>query len=417
MRRSTIHQNWVWGLLLVAMASFVPPAFAKDRWDSGLKEEWEQYQETPEAKAYDEAYEQWQAKLAEALRSHEQPIIRVFGSLMVTGRDFEAKYSVERQEIRRRALQDGWNDPRILLIVYTHDCIRNHRAEWCDAVEVREQFRRADHNNAVGVLLPLLFPGEYIDTYSLTPELETTLLEAAGQDYFFLYHGAGAYDAYLIVKDFSETHPLPKLPAQAADLLERSEYGWDEMMFFRPTMAVSSASGHVTHVGWLHTLCKEARELQRQAVFDACLRITRLMQSHPRSEISAGIGHGAELRLLYPDHQRANDEQNQSASWRSQLRTLVEECKRPPLIASNRYGLMPAGYWPQYLKDLQEVGESMALERAAQREYALNPEEFTMNPGDCEGIYDLDEETQKKMAIEGEIRRLDKVLETMGEEP
>jgi hypothetical protein len=59
------------------------------------------------------------------------------------------------------------------------------------------------------------------------------------------------------------------------------------------------------------------------------------------------------------------------------------------------------------------VSEIAAIQRAAEREYALYPELFAWDPADCVSIYDLDEKQQKKLAIEMEDLRLSRIQRAM----
>lgn len=90
---------------------------------------------------------------------------------------------------------------------------------------------------------------------------------------------------------------------------------------------------------------------------------------------------------------------DQPAQVYERVEVQLRACRLPRLMGLD-LAKMPADHWPQLLKDQQEAGEVAAMQRAAQREYALYPELFAWDPADCDSIYELDEAERKALAVE-----------------
>jgi len=63
-------------------------------------------------------------------------------------------------------------------------------------------------------------------------------------------------------------------------------------------------------------------------------------------------------------------------------------------------GWLQTGRWPEadqatmmaYVKNLSDLGELQALELSIMQEYEASPENFTVNPAECDKLRDLDDE-------------------------
>lgn len=397
MRRSTIQQNWVWGLLLAGAVSMAWAGKVSDM----------EFVETEAIKAAEIEFKKWTDEVAEHLMVHDQPIVRILGTGILwhemtrpagmTDQDAASKYT----EVRRQALEDGWSDPAVLAHIYSRDCHGKAPVSWCEPAALQAQFQRVDPDNALGPLMALIWPSPSLREPDLTMEIEAQLVAAAQKKRFDIFHGAGGYDVYLAMKQFKSVHSTPEWPEDALVQFEQAGFEPWEGMELNFASLPFLMEGPDFHTNWstLFHVCDQAKEREREEATRACRDIGALMRKESRSEIGRSIGNALLGRMTSSTAESPELAPGQPAQVYERVEVQLRACRLPRLMGLD-LAKMPADHWPQLLKDQQEAGEVAAMQRAAQREYALYPELFAWDPADCDSIYELDEAERKALAVE-----------------
>jgi hypothetical protein len=255
-----------------------------------------------------------------------------------------------------------------------------------------------------------------VEAIELNSENVATLIEAAGKDSFELYYTAGFYDAYLEIERYKSLHAQPEIPQELLAEIEElgfqlpADPAWSSSL---SVMASAFASNGFAAFQRLTDFCGLAEAEKHVEAIRACLDLADLMQTHSNSFIEEMMGHAVRKRIERPGYLGANKELQDPERWRDRVRHLEFDCARPRMLYGPDIGQMPADHWSRHVRDLQESGERVAYQRAADREYAEFPELYEMDPAECSRIHELDEKTQKRLAGEQEIEQLATALSVL----
>jgi hypothetical protein len=353
------------------------------------------------------------------LTERESPIVRVLGSWELD-RLYRERPDLEGEgrKIRASALKDGWSDPAVVLNVYGADCVHGRSTGDCDPSAVQARMLRIAPDNAVATLMPWLYPVEKSPkALELNDRNVATLAEAAEKESFDLYVTAGVYDVYQEIERYEFLQEQPKIPQEL--LTEFNERGFwppnDPMWSPSATIlfAAFAYNGRATF-SRLTDFCGLAESKNHAEAVRACLDLADLMQGHSKTFIAELLGNSLRKKIERPKYVGSTNELQDPDRWRDQIRRLVFDCARPRIIGSFfSFEQMPADHWSTYVRELQESGERVASQRAADREYAEFPELYELDPADCARIHELDEETQKRLAREYETKLLGDVLRAL----
>ena len=366
------------------------------------------------------AQQEWFDDLACALLASDDPLLRVRATALV---DWDHRRDrgpltcrpggeVSTGTARHAALVAGWRDPAVVSEVLRFGCTDPSGGDDCDRRVLERRLAEIDADNLVSHFLPLLRARGLEDLFDLAGEPteeewqrgRRALLGATGADRFDLYVTAGVHDAYRASKRYAETHPVPVPPeALRAVYRDADESGtdpwdaWPEDPGWYGSTLLASATMHVTGLlPWralFDGLCVRAAREKDQAAVDACAHVADVLIASPHVPIAMNPGHGIRRRLEDPSPVA---EEANGTDWQTSLRRLVYTCEVPKQVSLPRPSdALPENHYALWQRDLQELGERDAIRQAAIREYAVDPDPFTVDPARCRDALELDAATRR----------------------
>jgi len=381
----------------------------------------------------------WNDDLRCALLLSGQPVVRVAafrawplgpgeGAFCPT----EEGELVDPREVYEQALRDAPDDPTLLLLRFWSDCTELRDQQLCDREAALSRLLALEPDNAFYHLLPMMSDRWQLDVFSqmmsknppaeLSPEqlgellperatlsapadfnvLARDLILTASQAAFFDSHfHAHRYAVYREVREFVASQP----PPQPSKRLEQALVTHDlEAMLhpqdpaYLPSMMFQLESVPMSATSFSKVLrhCDDAQNQGDKPLVTACNTLAELIINTGKTAFAVRYGGRTLQRRMrqgpVEDSPAAQALSNQNASWEG----LLSFCESTRLLNNPaRWHTLPPDHQAQFVRDLSREGELVALRRAAQREYAVDPTLFVLDPGKCQDARALDESTKQ----------------------
>jgi hypothetical protein len=138
--------------------------------------------------------------------------------------------------------------------------------------------------------------------------------------------------------------------------------------------------------------CRAAQAAGDDIAVDGCRALGQLATRNAHTLLGQSMGPALQLEPAETD--------NEPPDWQSQVDVIVYQCAMPrgQLGQQGLPGPMPNGETLQWYQEIVDLGEGVAMQRKAAREFALYPQAFPLDPSRCEAIRSLPERQQKALA-------------------
>ena len=282
----------------------------------------------------------------------------------------------------------------VSLWLLASDCQFRNTMPWCEPGGVYEMLSLADPDNATVQMLRFSQSKRSGDEASLDTEANRQLLlKAANADRFDVYWGRGADKLYEEALRYAEINPPPPIP--------EFEPPKPQLVVTPHTYAFHAAMGQIitsptAGYGNMFDLCRVQAVNQRTELIKACKKLARLLRGNGYSNITRSIGYGMEkamLKAVDPDDPRI-----QSWNLRSQVFGIVQMCYltrwQTSVVTGSEASVETIMNWS---RNLDEWGEWKGNKLTSIQEYIASPNDFEVNPADCDKLFDLDEEDMARL--------------------
>lgn len=331
------------------------------------------------------AFEQWNNSLLLALAKSPTPWIRAALANHLSTQADDQLSAVGHQQFEALAITPT-SDPLTLWYLARY-CIVHKPSKTCEEQDIVQRLGMADSKN----IAPLLMADHYLsgENWS-TPDVQSAqnqelLARLAQADVFDEYWGRGSIQLLEAIEDYSQQHPQPNAP------------GFEQLSLFPSALVIYPINmlGNSPGYSKLNKLCEANAESGNRQAVEQCLKIARTLQQSSKTQLPKSIGFAIESTV-----QNAVDPDSPEALIAAQKRAAIRQagmCAIPHLLGGTGSKLKLdeatiTDWNTAFLTDLDTLGEIQAMQRAAEREYAKYPDQYSSDPGDCPDVSTMNSE-------------------------
>ncbi|HET6563937.1 MAG TPA: hypothetical protein VFG52_00885 [Xanthomonadales bacterium] len=261
-------------------------------------------------------------------------------------------------------------------------CSAFRQSSTCEEQQIIERLGQADPSNLAALLVVDQHrSGEQwttLDTQS--PTNQNLLKSMAAAERYDEYWGRGSSELLDALEEYSQQNPPPAI----TELL--SATGYDPSLIF--LFPIPSMEGFSPGYSKLFKLCETLAEAGEPSAIRDCLTIAHTLQYNSKTTLAGNMGITLELNV-----QSAIDPDSAATLLAARKRAITRHsgtCAIPKLMqGGHKVDLESetlAALSSAWLREVDTLGEVQAMQRAAEREYALYPDEFSSNPADCPDV-------------------------------
>lgn len=399
MRNSLLALLLCTGFLSSAVAQFQPALHPSDE------------SARPELSALDKEWNEWSTRLWCGMLDHPIPLVRVrVHHLLQESQEHASPITCsaplpETSEFLLEAVLTEPDNPALLATVYRLECARRRPADWCRTSDLREKLLVADPDNAFPHLLYLQAVGTAFTGRSLTfsdSELQY-LLRAASAKKVDAYWGAGLPEAYEAIES-----AVLDMPAKDWSMEAQSEFdslGYDlnnpsHIADFASLnlVALDNTLGPYSMMN-IYSACQAAEAAADDIAIEGCQALGELAVKNGRTLLAQKLGQS----LQYIGAAEPQD-------WERRFSAVRMQCMMPK-FSIGQPGKMPEGEQLLWLTEQAELGEVVAAQQKAMREYAIDPDAFVLDPARCDELETLNDEQRERVAERVSSEGLTEALE------
>jgi hypothetical protein len=261
-------------------------------------------------------------------------------------------------------------------------CTAFRQSSTCKEQQIIERLGQADPKNIAALLVVDQYRSSenWATPDAQSPENQVLLQRLAEADVYDQFWGRGSSELLETLEEYSRQTPPPKMP----ELVTNSMLDPRLILLF----PIFSMEGWSPGYSKLQKLCETMADAGDQSAIRQCLRIARTMQESDSTLLTVTIGISIEQKV-----QTAIDPgsaESLFAARKHALRLKSGMCGVPILLQGRSKVIlddtMIAAMSSAWLRDLDTLGEVQAMQRAAEREFALYPDEYSSNPSDCPDV-------------------------------
>jgi len=284
-------------------------------------------------------------------------------------------------------------DPVSLWLVASN-CRFRELAHWCDIDRVYAMLVQADPGNAATLMLRFSQTSFASDELLDSEANRQLLLKAAQADRFDMYWGRGADKLYADALKFAEIKSLPPIPELSPS---NSQFDISANTYAYYT-ALTWLMAKTTTVAYNNTveLCRIHSRNQRSETTKACKKLARILRNSGKSTVTRQIGFAIEKAML--KEVDPGDPRIRHLQLIGQTFSVVQFCLAPRWHL--HIELLPeAGVAAllNWAKNLDALGEWEGNKLTSIQEYSVSPDDYAVNPANCEKLLDLDDEAMVRL--------------------
>lgn len=283
-------------------------------------------------------------------------------------------------------------DPASLWLVAS-DCHFREIADWCNPGGVYEMLVQAAPGNAAALMARFSHTRFANDELLDTESNRQLILKAAEADRFDMYWGRGADSLYEESLNFVELNPVPPIlgldPQRPQLVITPNTHALSASMSVAFTPPSAAYQNTVE-------LCGIQARNQRTDTMNACKTLARILRENGYSSITRAISYAIEkvmLRAIDPD-----DPQIRYWQLRGQAFHVMQFCLSPRWLGRlELWSETDVTTMRNWAKNIDELGEVKGNRLTAIQEYNASPDDFAVNPADCDKLLDLDDEAMARL--------------------
>lgn len=329
----------------------------------------------------------WEKQFWVSLESSSHAQLRTMAALRLKRADDPTAKELGKDLIRE-VLRAPQADPASLWLLAS-DCPWGEPAEWCELGGVHEQLEAADPGNAAVILLRFSQLRPVDRTLLDSDSNRQVMLNAAQADYFDAYWGRGADKLHAAALNYASANPAPPFP-EAEGLPSPDE--WSPAAYASMLATGPIAAHPLPGFSNLFEWCQIQAENRHAGGIETCKNLALILRNKGYSLLARSVGHGIETLLL-----RVVDPENPEIQmWqaRKNLLSVMQLCFMPEWQRNPIWTSEPKIM--NWARNLSERGEWEGNRLTAFQEYRESPEDFTVNPAECDRLKDLDDEALNK---------------------
>jgi len=284
-------------------------------------------------------------------------------------------------------------DPGVLWSI-TQICGQPNSATWCETGEVYHRLRQSDSQNAAVLLLEFSQTDNPDDESLLATEARLEFLESAANAWRFdVYFGRGTDKAFIEALTFIDEHPIPHLLLNEVPTeFPPHTHAFNVALLFLVTEWVASSGPSYQK---LTELCREQSSQQYEQGIALCKKLAKLMQRRGTTALSRMIGFAIEKNIvenINPDDPAIQTIELREEAHRMHLRCWSQLWTNHP----ERWADISQGQMMSVAKNLDKLGEWDGYSLALLKDYEVSPDKFIVDPSECLGLWELDDESLTK---------------------
>ncbi|MEE4173140.1 MAG: hypothetical protein V2I57_02700 [Xanthomonadales bacterium] len=351
----------------------------------------------PEISAAQREWNAWAEPLWCQLLDHPIPLVRIHAHTLILSSNTGPSPVTcpnplpSTSDFRLEAVLADPDNPALLATVYGLECDRQRPADWCRTSDLREKLLAADPVNAFPHLLYLQdLDARRPDRVRMFSDTELQhLLKAASAKRVDSYWGAGLPEVYEAIESIVADWPPNDWSADARAEFDDLGYDLDDPSDIAdlasiPLLFAANPVGPYAALH-LHSACRAAEAAGDEIAVDGCRALGDLAVATGRTLVMQKLGLGLQSTGI-----------PEPPEWQRRFEAAVMTCAMPKFSLGNP-GKMPDGEQLLWLQEMAELGEVVAARNKAIREYAIDPEAYSLDPARCGELETLSEAQREQI--------------------